>query len=84
VWFLKRRLYAAFQGTHATGFPTAQQSTGLLSLPSWFLGRQKGFVVCERRPKALPLESAAFEKGGRNFIRLLYVNSMLILRRHSF
>ncbi|MCI7626356.1 MAG: hypothetical protein MST06_08335, partial [Firmicutes bacterium] len=62
----------------------AQQSTGLLSLPSWFLGRQKGFVVCERRPKALPLESAAFEKGGRNFIRLLYVSFMFILRRYSF
>ena len=29
-------------------------------------------------------KGAAFGKGGRNFIRLLYVSFMLILRRYSF
>ena len=44
--FLKAAL-AAFQGTHATGFPTLKTSTGRFKLPSEFLGR------CPKTPPPL-------------------------------
>jgi hypothetical protein len=43
------------------------------------LGRQKGFVVCERRPKALPLESAAFEKAGETLFARFYKSSLKLI-----
>ena len=64
--FLKAAL-AAFQGTHATGFPTLKTSTGRFKLPSEFLGRcPKTPPPLKRRAKlliaiAVSLEDKVFQ-----------------------